>query len=173
MQNQTLEKQPVNREMLVVHRAPEQFSAHYFERSFSVQAPIESVWEWLNTPSTFVDGQLFPFRVEFVAHDDGEADFRPGVLCNHHGPLMSFAGVIGKLVPHSYRDLQYFYGSYAISFRIIRPTRLQFWLQQAADEVIVTVGVDSLVRKGWHTIWNLGQYLFWPFFARGLRREFR
>ena len=41
--------------------------------------------------------------------------------------------VIGKfrptgIIPGFYRDLRYYYGSYAVSFRLIRPVRLQFLL---------------------------------------------
>ena len=126
-----------------------------------------------NSPETFTDSQIFPFRVEFVAPDGGEDNFRTGVHCIHHGPLMSFAGIIGEIRSPEYRDLQYFYGSYALSFRVIRPKRLQFWLEETDLGTKVTVGVSSLVRNGWHAVWTIGQTLFWPSFGWSLQRQFR
>ena len=76
----------------------------------------------------------------------------PGVLNVHHGPLINFAGVIGEVrdprpgVP-AYRDLKYLYGSYAISPRFARPTRLQFWAEEADGHTCVTLQLDALVRR--------------------------
>jgi hypothetical protein len=63
-----------------------------------------------------------------------DGGFEPRVLNVHHGPQLNVAGVIGEVRdPQSgvaaYRDLKYFYGSYAISSRFVRPTRLQFWAE--------------------------------------------
>ncbi len=32
----------------------------------------------------------------------------------------------------AYRDLKYFYGPYALSPRLVRPTRLRFWVEEIA-----------------------------------------
>ena len=41
--------------------------------------PLDRVWAWLNDPATLVEGQLWPYRVEFV-----DGGFEPGVLNVHH-----------------------------------------------------------------------------------------
>ena len=79
------------------------------------------VWAWLCDPATFTDGQIPPFRVEFLRNTSGETGFAPGVYNAHVGPLMSFSGVLGEIEPEAYRDLQYFYGSYAVSHALFRP----------------------------------------------------
>jgi hypothetical protein len=53
---------------------------------------IGRVWRWLNDPASFVEGQIWRFRVEFV-----DGGFEPGVLNVHHGPSLSGAGVIGEV----------------------------------------------------------------------------
>ena len=71
--------------------APSGFVTHAYRRSFAVPFEIGRVWGWLNDPATFSEGQVWPFRVEFV-----EGGFEPGVLNAHHGPLLNVAGVIGE-----------------------------------------------------------------------------
>ena len=109
--------------------APPELVPHAYRRSFVTPYLIERVWGWLNDPKTFVEGQVWPYRVEFV-----DGGFEPGVLNVHHGPFIDFAGAIGEVRDprpgiEAYRDLKYFYGSYAISPRLARPTRLQFWAE--------------------------------------------
>ncbi len=153
--------------------APEGFVTHVYRKTFTVPHSRGRVWAWLNDPATFVEGQVWPFRVEFV-----DGGFEPGVLNVHHGPLMNFAGVIGEVRnPEAgvtaYRDLKYLYGSYALSPRLSRPTRLQFWADDAADNLsgstAVTLQLDSLVRRGFLRPWDLAQKVFWSRFPRWMR----
>ena len=94
--------------------APEGFVEHAYSKTFYVGHPVGRVWAWLNDPATFVEGPVWPFRVEFV-----DGGFEPGVLNVHHGPFLNAAGAIGEVrgpgERPAYRDLKYFYGSYAIS----------------------------------------------------------
>jgi hypothetical protein len=76
----------------VPNGAPEGLVDHAFEKTFFVGRPIGRVWAWLNDPATFVDGQVWPYRVEFV-----DGGFEPGVLNVHHGPFLNAAGVIGEV----------------------------------------------------------------------------
>ena len=46
--------------------APDGFVPRVYRKTFSVPHEIERVWGWLNDPATFVEGQVWPFRVEFV-----------------------------------------------------------------------------------------------------------
>lgn len=155
----------------VPNGAPEGFVPHVYRREFVTPHGIERVWDWLNDPATFVEGQVWPFRVEFV-----DGGFEPGVLNIHHGPFMNFAGAIGEVRgPEegagdgvAYRDLKYFYGSYAISPRLVRPTRLQFWAERSGGNTLVTLQVDSLVRRRFVPAWDLSQRLFWSRFPRWL-----
>lgn len=146
--------------------APEGFVPHAYRRVFRVPYGKMRVWNWLNDPATFVEGQIWPFRVEFV-----DGGFEPGVLNVHHGPLLNFAGAIGEVrAPEGdaagYRDLKYFYGSYAISPRLVRPTRLQFWVEEAGDGTLLTLQVDSLVHRRFTRFWDLSQRVFWQRFPK-------
>lgn len=146
--------------------APEGFVPHAYRRAFQVPYGRMRVWNWLNDPATFTESQVWPFRVEFV-----DGGFEPGVLNVHHGPLLNFAGAIGEVRPpegsaSGYRDLKYFYGSYAISPRLVRPTRLQFWVEGSGEGTLLTLQVDSLVQRRFVRIWDLSQRVFWQRFPR-------
>ncbi len=154
--------------------APSGFVPHAYQRSFVAPFGTEQVWEWLNDPATFTEGQVWPFRVEFV-----DGGFEPGVLNVHHGPFLNVAGVIGEVrdprpgVP-AYRDLKYFYGSYAISPRLVRPTRLQFWAEETDLEgggTLVTLRLDGLVRRSFVPLWEHSQRLFWSRFPVWMKKE--
>lgn len=155
--------------------APDGFVEHAYRKSFPMPYPIERVWEWLNDPATFTEGQVWPFRVEFV-----DGGFEPGVSNVHHGPFMNFAGAIGEVrgpdtVPGgvAYRDLRYFYSSYAISPRLARPMRLQFWVERSGGGSVVTPRVDSLVRGPFAGACILAQRVFWSRFPRWMDSSLR
>lgn len=146
--------------------APPGFVEHVCEKEFVIRSSVAEVWGWLNDPATFTEGQVWPFRVEFVG-----GGFEPGVLNVHHGPFMNFAGVIGEVRDREYRDLKYFYGSYAISPRFARPSRLQFWVREVevsdgGNGTEVRLRVDSLVRRRFYGLWDAGQDIFWRRFPR-------
>ena len=160
---------------------PPGFQTHAFERTFEVACAWRVPWNWLMQPETFTSGQIWPFRVEFLATpqaDGGTArDFEVGTLNAHHGPFMNFCGVI-SLVEESpdvcVRHLDYGYGAYAIGFRFIRPTRLIIKVESTgADACLVTVTVQSHARKSLCGSWTLMQRLFWPSFKRLLKRGVR
>ncbi|MEM8834466.1 MAG: hypothetical protein AAGD00_01475 [Planctomycetota bacterium] len=155
--------------------APGFFIEHAYEASFDVPVARERLWAWLNDPDTFVKGQVWPFRVEFVEGTGihGGSGFEPGVLNVHHGPGLNVAGVIVEIDPGDdgkgrFRDLAYYYGSFALSPRLIRPTRLRFWLDDAAENgaTRLRVRVDSLTRKSWAGLWTRAQDVFWKRFFR-------
>lgn len=155
---------------LVPAGAPEDFEEHSYLRSFRTPHPVPAVWAWLNDPATFTEGQVWPYRVEFVS-----GGFEPGVLNVHHGPLLNVAGAIGEVRgPEggvAFRDLRYFYGSYAISPRLVRPTRLRFWAEGDGAATLVTLRLDSFVRRGFVGAWDLSQRVFWSRFPRWLDRS--
>ena len=144
------------------------FVLDVYEHEWTIQRPRDAVWAWLCDPSTFVDGQIWPYRVEFEADEQGPGGFRPGVFNTHSGPGINFAGVIGEIRPGEYRDLQYFYGSYAISHRLVRPTRLQFWAEDGPTEgsTVLRLQVDCHVRKRFVGPWSRVMSLFWPRFGK-------
>lgn len=154
---------------------PPGFVPHVYERTFTVPFPRDRVWAWLNRPETFTRGQVWPFRVEFVPRPDGTTGFAEGVQTAHHGPLMSFAGVLGALHDPepgrtAYRDLRYYYGSYALSLRLVRPTRLEFWADEVPDGTRVRLRLSSHVRRGLERLWTRAQDAFWGRFARWMLR---
>ncbi len=155
------------------HTAPAWMVPHVQGHQFVMQHPREAIWTWLNTPETFTQGQIFPYRVEFVS---AEADVPPGFYVGglnvHHGPFMLFSGTISEMRPLVYRDLQYFYGSHLFDMRLIRPTRLQFWLDDHPSGGILLRGqIDSFVWRHFVTIWTFGQRLFWQSFEQFARQS--
>ncbi|MEM7411396.1 MAG: hypothetical protein AAF430_14250 [Myxococcota bacterium] len=154
---------------------PPGFEAHAFDASFEIRVPREQVWEWLETPATFTDGQVWPFRVEFLSREPGEpVGFHEGGLNAHHGPAMSFVGILTEIREGAYRDLRYFYGSYVLSLRWIRPTRLEFWVEDASEGATqVRLRVESQVRRGGAGAWSWLQKRFWGRFPRWMSKSLR
>lgn len=152
---------------------PPNFTPHAMKRSIVVGAPREAVWGWLCDPQTFTRGNLPPWRVEFLpAVEGGPSDFTPGVYTNHHGPLMNLPSVITAVRRPEYRAMDYLYGSAIITLRMIRPTRLQFWLAEVEGGTEVTVQLDSLVHRWWGWFWTLAQVPFWWSFLLGMKGLF-
>lgn len=149
---------------------PKSFLKHVHTEEWVVGYPKNLIWDWLNDPQTFIKGQPPGFKVEFLAAAGNQTNgFENGVICSHFGPFMMFAGVIAELKAPTYRDLQYYYGSYALSFWFIRPTRLQFWVQEVNEkETRVKLQVDSYVRWGFSWVWSTAQNIFWIFFPRSM-----
>jgi len=160
-------------EKLVVNNTkPAHFIDHVFEKTFETKYKEEQVWAWLNDPATFTKSQVFPYRVEFLLKPQEDKYFREGVLNTHHGPLLSLAGEIGQVNDH-YRDLQYYYGSYVISFRLIRPYRLEFLSKRLESETHVTVRLSTFVHPGFYKIWNWAQGIFWSRFGNWMNRSIK
>lgn len=150
---------------------PPGFVAHVFEHRWTIGRPRAAVWEWLCDPATFVDGQIPPYRVEFLSGATGSTGFEPGVYNAHVGPFMSFSGVLGEIDPERYRDLQYFYGSYALSHALFRPTRLQFWLDDVGDGATeLRLQVDAFVRGRAVQTWEKLMRVFWRRFGSWCER---
>ena len=130
-------------------------------------------------PETFQDGQLWPWRVEFIDTplDNGTVarGFDVGTLNAHHGPFMNFCGIIAAVEESDElcsRRLDYSYGAYAIGFRFIRPVSLEIICRKQSETVTnVTVQIDSYVRPWLARPWTLAQTLFWRGFGWGMRRK--
>jgi hypothetical protein len=154
--------------------APKNFRFHSFKLQFFVNSESSKPWNWLNNPDTFIKGQLFPYKVEFVSDDNSlTAEFRKGVFNNHHGPLLNLPAIVQEVIPSHYRDMHYLYGSYFISLRLIRPARLQFWVEQQNQKTSITVQLDSYVGPFVEFTWNAFQSLFWRLFALEMKVRFR
>jgi hypothetical protein len=136
--------------------APHGFVTDIFERDFSFhEEKINLVWSKLQRRETFTRGQLFPYRVEFAASSQ-EGEFSAGELNIHHGPFLSLHGAIGT-VTSSYRGLDYFYGSYLMSFRFIRPVKLEFF----REDKKIKVKVKAYVRPWMKSVWRLSNRILW------------
>lgn len=155
---------------------PPKMLNHQHEFDFVVPSSKDIVWKWLNTPETFTKGQIPPFKVEFYSPDPKTIPngFHEGVLNAHHGPLMNFSGVLGEIKEMEYRDLQYFYGSYAISMRWIRPYRLEFWLKEIdQNNTEIKCRLSSYTAKWISSIWTKSQSLFWASFRSWAKKSCR
>ncbi len=140
--------------------APKNMKEHIFEMSWSF-SPDKCLiaWNKLQQRETFVKGQIPPYKVEFETNEQS-GPFKTGELNIHHGPFLSVHGTIGD-ISENYRDLQYFYGSYVLSFRLIRPTRLEFFRHDNTIKVKLT----SYVTPWMKPIWNAGLKFFWGTFG--------
>lgn len=138
---------------------PKNFTHYCYERSFSYpQDKMDSLWQRLQLRETFTSGQIFPYSVEFSAPSQ-KGEFSPGELNIHHGPFLSVHGAIGEM-NSKYRGLNYFYGSYVISFRLVRPTQLEFF----REKNVLTVKLTAFVRPWFIPFWRLGNTLLWSSF---------
>ena len=167
---------------------PRKFTPHAFGTALTVARSRPAVWAWLNNPDTFVKGQVWPFRVEFVdgsGEPDGDgrpaSGIAPGVLNVHHGPLLHLPGRIGAVdagedgLGH-HRELLYLYGGYAIAWTLVRPTRLAFWLaddDENDEACVLTVRVESYCKPWIAGFWNAAQSLFWRRFFKWTARAIR
>ena len=142
---------------------PEGFVVHVYERDFLYSMDkISSVWKKLQRRETFTKGQLFPYRVEFAASSQ-EGEFLPGELNIHHGPFLGVHGAVGE-VTESYRSLEYFYGSYVVSFRLVRPVRLEFFREGSGLKLKLKV----YVRPWFRPVWRLCNFILWSGFRLSL-----
>ena len=156
---------------------PPRFRDHVHEHVVEVDRPWSVAWGWLHDPDTFIKGQPWPYRVEFLdtPRPDGTvaSGFDVGTRNAHHGPFLNFCGVITRVVveeERAERDLRYDYGAYALAFRLIRPTLLRIGVVGLGpDRCRVTVRVESHVRGWMSGPWTLAQRCFWPFFSIALR----
>ncbi|MDL5157323.1 hypothetical protein [Actinomycetospora termitidis] len=136
---------------------PPGWRRHEHVQRFVVAAPRERVWAWLNDPATFTDTQIPPWRVEFLG-----GGFDEGTVTTHHGPGLHLPGVLAEIRDGEHRDLQYLYGAYAISFRLLRPTRLWIAVADAPDgDTEVEIRIDAHVHPRMLRLWALSQRLFW------------
>lgn len=153
---------------MILQAKPPGFEEHTHQFSFLLEAETETVWSWLCDTKTFTETQYWPWRVEFYSPDPQSIPngFHEGVFTNHSGPFINFAGVLTKIEPYRYRDLQYLYGSYAFSFQWVRPFRLEFWVSDQDGQTEVTCAISSYVRPSVKPIWAGMQRLFWGRFRK-------
>jgi len=154
-------------------QAPREFERDEFNLHFNVKADIQAVADYLNRTKTFTQGQIPPYRVEFIdpaTHLKTEK-FEVGVLTNHFGPLLNLPGKITQIEGNRYRELVYGYGSYAISNRLFRPEKLQFWFDSdsSASKTKIHLRLTTSCRYGWKWLWKLGMLSFWPSFVAGMK----
>ena len=141
------------------HNPPSGFILYEYVREYAYPAgKISGVWDRLQRRETFTKSQIFPYRVEFASSSQ-EGAFEAGELNIHHGPLLSVHGAICD-VTTNYRGLNYFYGSYVLSFRLVRPVKLEFFRE--GDKL--KLKLKSFIRPWFKPFWNLGNFILWSIF---------
>lgn len=152
---------------------PPGFKEHTYKFTFQFEGKESHVWQWLNDTRTFTDTQVWPWKVEFYSPDPDKIPngFHQGVLTNHFGPFINLAGELTEINNGKYRDLQYFYGSYVISFRWIRPCRLEFGTEQEGDIIYVTGVLKSYVKSSVSGMWTTFQKIFWHRFGNWAKKS--
>lgn len=153
---------------------PPGFKDHQFSFEVDIPNTAGDVWTWLNDPSTFIDDQIWPYKVEFYSPDPENIPngFHEGVLTNHTGPFINFAGKLTAIEPH-YRDLQYCYGSYAFAFGWFRPYRLEFWTEEQEGGTKLKCTLSTYVKPSLYNLWERSQRIFWRRFKRWSKKSVR
>ena len=147
------------------------FAVHQYSKEYIIPAEQDHVWAVLMQQSTFRDTQLWPYKVEFATEEDGEMTV--GMENVHHGPLMLFTGEITKVDAPNYRELQYYLGSYFLSMRLVRPTRLEFHLMPGEGGTRVRLTLSSQVKPYFAGIWSAMLKIFWGRFGTWISRYIR
>ena len=134
------------------------------EDVFSLDFPLsererDRVWKSLQLRETFTKGQVFPYRVEFATGLES-GPFTPGEKNIHHGPLLHLPGEIGTITK-DYRSLYYYFGSYVLSFRLVRPVCLEFFKTENG----IKMSLRSYVRPYFRSLWRFGNKIFWKKFG--------
>ena len=156
----------------MIQPQPPGFKVHSYSFDVLAKASAKSVWIWLNDPKTFTDTQVWPYKVEFYSPEPNKIPngFHEGVLTNHTGPLINFAGVLSE-ISDNYRDLQYYYGSYAIKFSLVRPFRLEFKTTEQEGSTTITCTISSYVKPSFFNTWDRLNRAFWRRFKRWSRKN--
>lgn len=158
---------------MLLQPLPPGFIDHKYAFSIRLNASEAIIWSWLNKTETFTDNQVWPYKVEFYSPDPANIaeGFREGMITTHIGPMINFPGKITSILVN-YRDLQYFYGSYVISPRLIRPYRLEFsTLKQTEGTTVLNCTLRSYVKPGWEGFWTFGCRLFWSSFKKWSKKS--
>ena len=143
---------------------PKNMKIHDFKLSWKLsKGGVNHIWDKLQRKETFTKRQIPPYKVEFESGTN-IGPLIPGELNIHYGPFLSAHGIIGE-VTENYRDLRYSYGSYALSFRIVRPVRLQFFKNENSINLQFTVQV----HKYFYQTWEFMSQIFWRQFGLNLR----
>lgn len=143
---------------------PHGFIVSKVEKEFYYNSDqLQIAWDKLQLRETFVRGQPFPYKVEFDSSSQDGA-FMMGELNIHHGPLLSVHGKITD-VTDTFRGLDYFYGSYVLSFRLVRPIKLEFFKKENSIEMKLT----SYVRPWFKGFWEFVNNILWKAFPRTLQ----
>ena len=131
-----------------------------FEAEFKIPTEKKDIfWHKLQQRETFVEGQVPPYKVEFESERTAGA-FQVGEKNIHHGPLLNLPGEIGD-ISETYRALHYYYGSYIVSFKIVRPVLLEFFKTQKGIKIVLR----SYVHPFFLRLWRLGNTFFWKQFS--------
>ena len=128
------------------------------KKIFIDQQQLDIKWKKLQRRETFVNSQIPPYKVEFNYHKQ-EGFFEKNELNIHFGPFLHLPALVGD-INDNYRDLNYLYGAYVISFRIIRPVRLEFF----KEEKSITLKLQSYVNPTLEKPWIYMNNIFWNFF---------
>lgn len=145
---------------------PRGFIEHEFSRDFhGTDEKLQQFWNKLLLRETFTKDQIFPYRVEF-SDTSQEGYMIPGELNIHHGPFLSVHGAVGEITKN-YRNLNYFYGSYVLSFRLVRPVQLEFF----KEDQFIKLKFKVYLRPWFSPIWEFSNRILWSLFGFSMDRK--
>ncbi len=145
---------------------PKGFIVHEFNRDFHASdEKLQLFWNKLLKRETFTRGQIFPYRVEFSENAQA-GNMISGELNIHHGPFLSAHGAVGE-ISKNYRNLNYFYGSYVLSFRLIRLVQLEFF----KEDQFIKLKFKVYLRPWFAPVWEFSNRILWSFFGMSMFRK--
>ena len=126
---------------------PTKFSEKKFTSSHVCQNSITTCWDYVSNMNTFQGSFWNLSKVEYVTPGQDQASFSEGTYTNHHGPLLSANGILSTVHAPTYRKMDYFYGSYIVTFRLFRPVALIFELNELNEHTQIKTEITVFIHK--------------------------
>ena len=138
---------------------PKNFKVQTFEQQIPLSYSDEKVFQMMIRKRTFTQGGIPGFSwVEFTG---AGPEMTEGEDCVHHGFLLNLPGKLTKIIKPLYREMQYYYGAYIFGMYLVRPLKLEVFVERMSDnKSVLRLCLTSQVRVGFNWFWLLFQSAF-------------